>query len=71
MTEQINYKHKVRVTFADGRTVISDISYTLDEFSKQYIGEPVITNLYDNMQLIESIEFWDGEIWQQHKRKAV
>ena len=63
-------RHTVRVTFTNGDTITTEINGTPDEVCDYYIGN--LFNLGsngDNMQRAVSIEFYDGEVFLQHKRK--
>lgn len=64
-------RHTVRVTFANGDTLKTEINGTPDEVCDYYIGNMFnIGSDNDNMQCAMSIEFFDGDVFLRHKRSA-
>lgn len=66
-------RHVVRVTYSNGEQITTDINGTTDEVVQYYIGRSTVLRECEETGAEtvahgESIQFYDGEMWQRHHR---
>ena len=65
-------RHTVRVTFANGEKITTEINGTPTEVCDYYIGKTFnIGAVHDDLQIAQAIEFHDGEQFLKHKRSTI
>ncbi len=65
-------RHTVRVTFANGEKITTEINGTPTEVCDYYIGKTFnLGAVHDDLQIAQAIEFHDGEQFLKHKRSII